>query len=588
MNLSEKLFSRFTSLGLDYCACVSGGGIMYLLDAVGQNPKIKTKFFHHEQSAGIAAEVYAKAANIPSICLVTIGPGVANAVAAAFSCFLNSSPVIFISGAKRSNVLTDYKKQRFSFPQDGDTKSMVSGIVKEFYEITNPDDLHTTLTDAFNLAKSGRPGPVWISVPLDVQGIKIEDFSFSELKASEKANFDISAELQNFINQSKRTIIITGEGINSVINDPNYNSFVKNINLPFITSIGSNHTISSANLLNLGIYGPTGRRAANIALTNADSIIAIGTGLDIDLTGFDRVSFFENKKVMSINADAHFTISEIKEHIKITADLKDLNFFNLLKIQHHQLKWIDTCRDLNNLLSVEFETAYHKNDHCDNVDPYLFAKKLGEAAPNNTAFAVGISLDAVSISHSLELKETHRLYNSKHCGQLGWDIPACIGLSHTNIFDRVICVTGEGSVMFNLQDMTTLSKATKPVNVFIYDNDGYNSIRTSQSTHLKGRLFGSTLEDLTFPDWKKMAEAFGFDYFKIDCNDELDSKIDASLNVSKSITLVRIDPNRSRTPRLVSKIINGVFKSPKLSEQYPFLDESIQNKVNDLILRNVE
>jgi len=555
---------------------------MYLLDAVGQNPKIKTKFFHHEQSAGFAAEAYAKAANIPAICLITIGPGVANAVAAAFSCFLNSSPVIFISGAKRSNVLTDYKKQRFSFPQDGDTKSMVSGIVKEFYEITNPDDLNTTLTDAFNLAKSGRPGPVWISIPLDIQAIKMGELPKYKFNESNKKTIDIRNDIEDFLKLSKKTVIVTGDGVNSIVNSKEYKLFVKNIQLPFITSIGSNHTITYAEELNLGIYGPVGRRSANIALSEADSILAIGTGLDIDLTGFDRKSFFNNKKVFFINADSDHQINEVQDLVNITEDLRNINFHSLSKIEHDQKIWADSCRKLNDILSVDFEIKFHRNDNCNNVDPYLFSQKLGVMAPENVGFVAGISLDVVSLSHSIKLKENNRLYISKHCGQLGWDIPACIGISHTEKFDRVCCITGDGSFMFNLQDLATLVKVLNKVHIFIYDNAGYNSIRTSQNTHLENRQFGSTLADLNFPKWPVLSEAFGFDYFEINSNPEIEIKISESLAVEKSLTVIRINSERSRTPRLISKIVNGKFQSPKLSEQYPFLEEEMQKKINKL------
>ena len=583
MNLSESLFDGLSTLGVDYCACVSGGGIMYLLDAVGRNSKINTQFFHHEQSAGIAAEAYSKAKTIPSVCLVTIGPGVANAVSAAFSAFVNSVPVIFISGAKRSNVSTDYRKERFTFPQDADTKSIVSGVTKGFWELTNADQLESILIDAVDLAKSGRPGPVWLSIPLDVQGFNLAGSNGISVKIPTKNTVDVRAKLEKFIKESHRTVVLTGDGVNCILDTIDFQSFIKKIGLPCITSIGSNHTIIEADSLNLGIFGPVGRRAANIALTEADSIIALGTGLDIDLTGFDRKSFFENKKLLSINSDPQLEFSEVKNLTKITADMREIDFFGLSTIQHSQSSWVEVCKELNKLLSVEFEIAHHNNDGCDGVDPYLFAQELGLHLPQMSAVVVGISLDAVSISHSIKLKTTQRLYISKHCGQLGWELPACVGIAHSKICNRVVCVTGDGSFMFNLQDLTTLSRTELPVNIFMYDNAGYNSIRTSQAAHLDSRFFGSTLADLTFPKWSALAESFGFDFFEIDSNDEIDSKIDRSLMSDKSISIIKIHPNRSRTPRLVSKIVDGKFQSPRLSEQFPYLENNMQNLINSLL-----
>lgn len=582
MTFSDLLFSNLAALGVDYCACVPGGGIMYLVDSVGRNEHISVKYFHHEQSAGIAAEAYSKAKNFPSACLVTIGPGVANAVSSAFSAFVNSVPVIFISGAKRSSVPSNYQLQRFTFPQDADTRALVSGVVKGYWELSSIENLEKTIKTAYNLASSGRPGPVWISIPLDVQGKKVESPSPKERKRNKQPKRDISIELQNFLNSANRTVFIMGDGVSSVVKDEGYKNFLRNINLPCITSIGSNHTITSANELNLGIFGPVGRRAANIALSKADSIVALGTGLDIDLTGFDREGFFSNKKLLQINSDPNLEMHEANDFSRIIVDIGDLDFSLLQNISHGQSIWANSCIKLNKFLSTDFETRYHKNDQCTGVDPYFFSSKIGNMLGDKAAIVAGISLDVVSLSHSISLKPSQRLFISKHCGQLGWDIPATLGVAHTNMYEQIVCVTGDGSIMFNLQELATLSVVPQHVHIFIYDNDGYNSIRTSQHTHLEGRLFGSTLNDLSFPDWKKLAQAFGFTYFEISADSQVEEEILGSLSVLKSLTLIKVDSNRSRTPRLVSKIVDGKFQSPNLAEQYPYLDETIQKMVDGI------
>ena len=585
MNLSHKLFDTLSLLGLKYCACVSGGGIMYLLDALGQNKDINTFYFHHEQSAGIAAEAYSKSTSQPSICLVTIGPGVANAVSAAFSAYINSVPVVFISGSKRSTVPTNYQLQRFTFPQDVDTRALVTGVVKGFWELSSVENLDSTLYSLVNLARSGRPGPVWLSVPLDFQGkpYEINDLT-PTLSFNKPGKISIYEKLRTFISNSNRTIVITGDGVNAVVDFESYQSFVKYIGLPFITSIGSNHTILNATKLNLGVFGPVGRRSANIALTNADSLIVFGSGLDIDITGFDRVSFFKNKKVFLINTDPDLFFSEALEFEKTTTDLKQIDFNELAELKHNQTKWAEACIKLNEVLSPEFEIDFHNNDGLKMVDPYLFTNTLGRLLPESTGIVAGISLDVVSLSHSIMLEESHRLYISKHCGQLGWDLPAAIGVAHTNKFKNIICLTGDGSIMFNLQELATLNRVKQRVCIFIYDNDGYNSIRTSQSTHLENRWFGSTLEDISFPNWSKLAESFGFLYFQINTNNDIKNILNQAFKSTRnSITLIKVDQNRSRTPRLVSKIIDGKFQSPKLSEQYPYLDQKTQDVVDNLM-----
>ena len=572
MNRSDLIFQALSALGVAHCCAVPGGGIMYLVDAVGRHPSFHTRFFHHEQAAGFAAEALGRVHASPAVCMATIGPGAANAVSAAFSCFINSVPCLFISGAKRSSFRTDYPKQRFTFPQDGDTEGMVGPVVKRYHCLGIDDDIPRLLAQLIELACEGRPGPVWLDIPLDVQGMPVE--SAGPVAIPPRPATDPAAATDAvlaFLAGVERPVFLLGRGCEMVFRGDAYRRLLRDGGLPFITTVGSNHLLKAAGRMSLGFFGPTGRRAANRVLIEADAIVALGAGLDIDTTGFDRSSFFGGKRLLTVNSDPWLQVAEASEWTKVTASVRDLDFDALagwLAQQDRFDGWARFCLGVDGLLSAQREIECNLTH--DGVDPYLFCHRLSQLAPANTGIAGGISLDIVAFSHAAELRDEQEFYVSPHAGQLGWDLPAAIGLADSGRFDTIVCLTGDGSLMFNLQELATLRRIDTNVAVIVFDNDGYNSIRTSQDAHLGGRHFGSDLQWLGFPDWRTLAQAFDYRYMDIATNDAID-RIGAAMGEGHWLVRVRIDPERGRTPRLVSKIKDGKFVSPTIFDQYPEL-----------------
>jgi acetolactate synthase-1/2/3 large subunit len=579
MNRSDSIFETLSALGVSYCCAVPGGGIMYLVDAVGRHPGFRTRFFHHEQAAGFAAEAHGRVEARPAVCLATIGPGAANAISAAFSCFINSVPCLFISGAKRSTFQTDYAKHRFNFPQDGDTEGMARSVVKHYHRLAATDDIAQVLMRLIGVACEGRPGPVWLDVPLDVQGLQLENQERSAALPSQPPQVigDTTTALQDFLVQVERPVFLLGRGCETVFRTDGYQRFLREAGLPFITTVGSNHLLKAAGDMNLGFFGPTGRRAANRVLTEADALIAIGSGLDIDTTGFDRMSFFRDKRLLTVNSDPWLDIAEAGDWTKLIASVRSIDFASLAEWasgQRRFARWTGFSRGVDTLLSTQREIELNLGDS--GVDPYLFCRRLSQLAPGNTGFAGGISLDIVAFSHVAELREDQEFYLSSHAGQLGWDLPATIGLADTERFDTVVCVTGDGSLMFNLQELATLRRLERNIVVVVFDNDGYNSIRTSQDAHLGGRHYGSDLRWLGFPNWEALSHAFGYRYLDIADNDGIESVAEA-MGEGHWLVRVRIDADRGRTPRLVSKIQDGKFVSPTIFDQYPELPPEVES-----------
>lgn len=579
MNRSDLIFKSLAELGLSYCCAVPGGGIMYLVDAAGRRPGFRTRFFHHEQAAGFAAEAHGRVEGMPAVCLATIGPGAANAIAAAFSCFINSVPCLFVSGAKRSSFRTDYPKQRFNFPQDGDTEGMATPVVKRYHRLSAEDDITHLLPELIALTRDGRPGPVWLDVPLDVQGLRVEGEPPSAIATTVEAPLaasEATVGVQALLEASERPVILLGRGCERIFRTPAFRRFLADAGLPFITTIGNNHLLTPAGELDLGFFGPTGRRAANRVLTEADAIVAIGSGLDIDNTGFDREAFFKGKRLLTINSDPWLDVAEASDWTRIVAPVESLaldELANQLGSQQRFANWAGFCRQVNTLLSAEHEIRLNLTDS--GVDPYLFCRRLSQLAPARTGFAGGISLDVHAFSQVADLRDGQEFYLSSHAGQLGWDIPAAIGMADSGRYPCLVCLTGDGSLMFNLQELATLRRLEGNIVVVILDNGGYNSIRTSQDTHLEGRHFGSDLAWLGFPDWQPLSQAFGYRYLEIESNAGIDA-IGAALAGGHWFVRVRVDPERGRTPRLVSKIEDGKFVSPTIFDQYPELPPEIE------------
>ena len=309
----------------------------------------------------------------------------------------------------------------------------------------------------------------------------------------------------------------------------------------------------------------------------------MGSGLDIDITGFDRKKFFGAKEIFSINSDPNLDFMECKAKTLIIEDLNKIDFSKLINFNISQGSWKKYVGSLNKILTPQLDIELSRFDmeiklnKINYVDPYSFALKLGSKVEKNTAIVCGISLDVVSVCHCFSTaKKNVQIFVTKHAGQLGWDLPAILGVAHSGKFHRVICVTGDGSIMFNLQELATLSRLSIPINIYIYENEGYNSIRTTQITHLNSNIIGSDLNDLSFPDWRTLSASFGFEFFEVDENKNLD----------KNITLLRVDPNRNRTPRLVSILKDGKFETPSLDNQFPALPEKIDNEIRLLKVRN--
>jgi acetolactate synthase-1/2/3 large subunit len=591
MRVVDRVFKTLSDRGCKYAAGVAGGGIMFLVDALKKNKSYQLQFFHHEQSAAFAAEAFARATSTLPVCFATIGPGVTNVLSGAFSCFINSVPCFIVTGAKRSNVETHYGRERFRFPQDCNSAAIAQGVVKQFYELKIDDDIARVVNELANTALSGRPGPVWLSIPLDVQAsaqsnLPTQYFPGNYARVENKSTHLVQEQVLNVLatrlQKSVKPLLIVGHGIERICWNEPFKRFLRTIGLPVVTSIGANHLINASEEMSLGVFGPTGRRAANRVMLEADLLIGLGFRFTPDTIGFDQNAFFGKRPVIVLTDDPEFELPENVESWIFHIRPEELPLEDMMRVVNdnhpHLSRWVEYTKIVNATLTTELEVSLSKSEI--KVDPYFFSDIFLKYLEEEIAIAGGISLEIVALSNSMSFKKRHEFYVSSHAGQLGWDLPAAIGLAHTGRYKAVVCFTGDGSLMFNLQEIATLARVSCGATIFVIDNSGYNSIRTTQETHLNRVYVGSTLDDLAFPDWHYLAKAFGFLFQRISSNDDVQPFLENWNQSGKYLVQVMVDPDRGRTPRLVSSIKDGKFVTPRLDEQFPALSDAVLNTLN--------
>lgn len=579
--LSDYVIDFLVKKGLKDIFLVSGGGIMYLLDSVGRNKNIKYIANYHEQASATAAEAYARLKNSFGACLVTTGPGSTNAITGVAGAWVDSIPILVISGQVRRDLIADYSKIRQIGPQEINIIDMVKPITKYAVTVMEPEKIRYELEKAFFLMSEGRPGPVWINIPLDVQGAMIDEnrlSAFVPIKSGlrrDKESLKIK-EVLDFLKESQRPLIIAGNGIRLSGGIKGFNQLINQLNIPVVLPINGMDLLEEDNFHLIGKFGPFGQRRGNFALQNSDLILSIGASLNVASVGFNLEKFAPKAKKIMVNIDA----GELKKNIlnvdlQIEADAKDfikkiLGNKEIKKIKTDK-KWLKTCdywkKKYPNITSEYFSNKKY-------VNSYVFFDKLSDLISSKDVVTTGIALDACSLYQSFKVKKGQRAYVNKNYGQMGWSLPAAVGANVANKRKRTICVSGDGSLMVNVHELQTISYYRLPIKIFIFNNHGYESIRYTQTNMFKGRLVGSDEKTgVANPDFKLLAKAHRLSYEKINNNEEIIYKVHKILK-SKGPVLceVNIDPEQRRMPRISSyRRPDGILESKPLEDMWPFL-----------------
>ena len=577
------------------CYMVTGGGAMHLNDAFSRT-QMNIIFCHHEQACSIAAEAEARLTNKPAVVNVTTGPGGINAINGVFGAFVDSISMIVISGQVKRETLVEYRQG--SWRQLGDQEvnivEMVKKITKYAVCILDPLEIRYHLEKAIFESTNGRPGPVWIDVPIDIQAMQVEidELKGFEIPSQPLFNNEIALqqfkELNSILQNAKKPVIYVGAGIHISSTVNLLKKFTELLEIPVVTSFNSNDIIENDFLYYVGRGGTIGNRSGNFVLQSADVILVLGSRLNIRQVSYNWNSFAPNAIKIGIDID----INELNKptcifNIKIHSSLQYFfqEIFTIIKnskVIKHTL-WSKWGREKLFEYPVCLKEYWENNE---TINPYCFVDTLFKFLNDNEVVVCADGTACVVTFQGMHVKKGQRVFHNSGCASMGYDLPASIGAFNANKnIERIICIAGDGSIMLNLQELQTISGNDYPIQIFILNNKGYHSIRQTQRSFFSDNIVGcGTDSGLTFPEFKKIASAFDFPYFRISNHRELIENMQSILDTKgRFICEVDLDLEQHFSPKLSSKKLDdGSMVTSSLEDMWPFLPtEELKNNIKN-------
>lgn len=590
--VSDIIVETLIDNGVTQAFSVVGGGAMHLNNAFAIKSKlIKTVYNHHEQASAMAAEAYARlTGKIAAVC-VTSGPGGLNTLNGVQGAWVDSLPMIVIAGHPRYDTTINASglDVRCIGIQENDVIPQVKNITKYAKMVLNPYSARVEVQKAIDIAMDCRRGPVWLSIPLDVQGalveenqlIPYEDLNLPSLHTTE----DDIRETYSILKNSKRPCILTGSGIRTSNSVREYKQFLELFDIPIIGGFGAPDNNYNGEKNYFGISGSLGPRCGNFILQNSDCVLVLGNSLSTNQTGFNVNGFVPNTKIIMVDAQA----DESKKaglHVdkNIVCDLKE--FFHIYILVCGRInaseEWMDYC----NLIQSEFplfEVLKYvpQNDPKTAVHPAQFWKEFLLRTEESAIFALGNSSSTHELLKTGTFSEKQRIIENYHNGSMGIDLPFAIGAATGSPDTPIYCVTGDGSFMMNLQELQTIIYNNFNIKIVIFNNNGYDNIRMTCNNYFNGLGNGcDESSGISMPDFGRIANAFGFEYYKVNNIGELEKGIDWLISEKNACILEVVEKqNKERAP-LVKSVMdeNGVFTTPPIHVMSPLLPDEVFKK----------
>jgi len=584
VKVSDYIAKRLVKYGVGHIFMVTGGGAMHLNNSFGRTKGIKCIFCHHEQACAIAAEGYSRASNKLAVVNVTSGPGGLNALTGVMGQWTDSVPVLYISGqVKQETTISSCPNigLRQLGDQEVDIISIVKPITKFAVTIKQPEDVKKILDKAVYIALSGRPGPVWIDVPLDVQGAIVDEKamgSYDNVPDMPKFN---KRGLDRKINQavallrrSKRPVLIAGHGIRVAGGQKILLKLIKKIKIPVLSTFNGIDLIPSDNHYLIGKIGTLGSRAGNFALQNADFVLGIGTRNNIRQVSYNWKVFARNAKKIFVDIDpAELRKPTVKADLPINCDARYFleQFSRKVKSIPGWAWWLRWCQERKNKYPVVLP-SYSKSLK---VNPYYFIDVFTKLANPKDIIVSGNASACVLLFQAGIIKNCQRVFWNSGCASMGYDLPAAIGACLANNRKSIICITGDGSIQMNLQELQTIAHYKLPIKIFVLNNHGYISIKQTQKNFFGLPYVGCDASSgVSFPDFIRISKVYGFKSRRISSHKDLANKIKEILKVKGPMFCeVLLEDDYKFSPRLSSeKLKDGRIISKPLEDLYPFLD----------------
>jgi acetolactate synthase-1/2/3 large subunit len=595
MKLSDYIVGQLADWGVRQIFLVTGGGAMHLNDSIGKEPRIQYVCNHHEQASAMAAEACARISGQPGVVNVTTGPGGINALNGVFGAWTDSVPMLIVSGqvkretCMRAQGITGLRQLG---DQEADIIAMVEKITKYAVLIDDPLSIRYHLERAWHLARSGRPGPCWLDIPVDVQAATIDP---ATLRGYDPANDDPAKdtiagdpsrlnsdcrEVLDRIRNAKRPVILAGTGVRAAHAVAEFDELFHRLGVP-VTSAWTHDLIASDDPLFCGRPGTIGDRAGNFTVQNADVLLILGSRLNIRQISYNWKSFAPRAFKIQVDIDAaEFRKPTIRPDLAIHCDLK--KFLQELLRQSEagnyraeaeaRSPWLAWCRERVQRYPVVQDRQRQAGPP---LNPYFFVEQLSAKLAEDDVIVCGNATSCIVPFQTLRLRKNQRLISNSGSASMGYDLPAAIGAAFARPGKRVICLAGDGSIQMNIQELQTIVHHHLPIKIFVLNNSGYLSMRMTQSGFF-GRLTGeSASSGASLPDMVKVACAYGIPSIRIDRQSQL-AQIDLALAADGPALIdVVLDPNQEFEPRSRARQLpDGRIVSPNLEDMSPFLDET--------------
>jgi acetolactate synthase I/II/III large subunit len=591
MRVADYIARSLADHGVDTVFMVTGGGAMHLNDAMGREKRLTPVCCHHEQACAMAAESFFRLSGRLAAVNVTTGPGSLNALNGVFGAWTDSLGMVVVSGqTKRETSIRHLGLElRQLGDQEVDILPVVRPITKFSAFLNDPADTRYLIEKAIHIARSGRPGPVWIDVPVDVQGAPIDPSSLRGFDPADEAPDNESLGLVSgtdldeacrritaMLSSAKRPVVLPGAGVRIADAADSFLRFVEAAGLPVATGFNAHDLMGNDHPLAVGRAGTIGNRSGNFAVQSADLLLVLGCRLNIRQIGYNWQAFAPKAELVMVDIDrnelAKPTLSvDLPLHADLAQVLPRLSSLADPKSAQRHAHWVAWCRQRAARYPACLPAYWSKPSP---INPYCFMDAISRHLDQGDVVVTGDATACITAFQALRLKQGQRLYSNSGSASMGYDLPAAIGACKTGMAKRVVCFAGDGSIMMNLQELQTIVGLNLPIKIFLLNNGGYHSIRQTQQNYFADNLLGfSPATGVTLPNWERLAFGFCIPFHRMEGHEALDAVIaDTLAGAGPQLCEVVLDPSQAFAPRVSSrKLEDGRMVSAPLEDMAPFL-----------------
>ncbi len=593
IKLSDYMIKYFEKIGITTVFTLTGGGIMHLVESVGSS-SLEYVCCHHEQACSIAAQAYGMYDEKLNVCLITTGPGGTNALTGAAAAYVDSTPMIFISGQVKREDFASLRGVRQFGAQENDIISMAKPVTKYAETVMEPQDILYHMEKAVYLATHGRKGPVWLDIPLDVQATMIDEEALRGYNEEEEKRLPTMEgqieEISQLLAMAKRPLILAGHGAISSGAQETLRDFVHDLQVPVMGTWRALEIFDTEDTLFFGSPGLQAPRYSNLIMQGCDLLIVLGSRLDNMITAFNEERFaFRATKVFVDIDENELKKLNVPQSIKVNSDVK--LFLEQMRARVRTLplesvnKWRNDCRHLKE----RFPLGEERQEKECSLDLYKAVRAISLASEKEDAIVISSTSRCNTAGHiAFARKSGQKSISSMGMGSMGFALPSAIGAYYASGKKRIIVIEGDGSFQLNIQELQTINACHIPAKIFVFNNNGYAAITTMQERNFDGHYVGSNeASGVTMPDLEKIAYAYGISYFKIEGNCEIDEIVGKVMGTEGAVICdLAGDLTFDEIPKCISFVNkDGKRESALLENPYPFLDEQVVENIFEELCR---